>query len=631
MSATDNDVELTRSPKQPVWARLYLPLISLAVSLLITVAILPSSLNLPQSNPSETPEYAPIPPEDDSPAITSGGFSSLGLTSSNTLRTRIQQGPPPETPPGRPPPSQQKECTRGLQTEDPNSPKCQDFFEGDNGGSTWQGVTGNEITVLIYNQVGRIIDQGQGQVQDTPSAGTYCDVEIMDCDEPGEEGYGETDDDPHMWLKIANAYSRYFNDRYQTYKRYVHFYYYWSNADSPPTRKADAVDNWERLKPFAVMNKTWWGGYNEEYAQQMAAFDIMVFSPSDSPLSRSFFNAPDLASKVWSYIPDVENWADMYIGYICNKVVGTKVNHAGPAFQGPDGQGEDRRYALMYTTDPAYGNLQHFAQLVKDALAKPQCGSIYKPGVTPEVTFPYAGWYVDNRSEAQTYGTTNVAKLSGAYDGRGANTILWLGGAEAKTTVAASSRNYYPEWVVAGDGDLDGLGYARSQAQDVWKYAWVQTYQLRVDSREENHGYQAYKDADPDGTDYNWAITFYRDFFMMFQSIQVAGPNLNPASVDAGLHAIQRKESTSAYVSACYFLPGDYSCQKDGTEYYYDSDTVASDGSRGVYRMVRDGFRYARDRWHTARGAGIDVHGYFTLDDDPSAYTGQGRAINPNP
>jgi hypothetical protein len=36
------------------------------------------------------------------------------------------------------------------QTEDPTSPPCVAFFDGDNFGSTYQGVTGEEIRVLIY-------------------------------------------------------------------------------------------------------------------------------------------------------------------------------------------------------------------------------------------------------------------------------------------------------------------------------------------------------------------------------------------------------------------------------------------------------------------------------------------------
>lgn len=585
----------------------------LIVVSIIAAVVLPSSLNLPQSSPSTTLEYAPVPPEDDSPPpLASGSFASLGNTLSNTLRTRVAPPPPP---PDLPPPGQQKSCARGRQTEDPNSPPCQNFFDGDNFGETWQGVTANEITVLIYNQVGRIIDQGQGQVDDTPSAGTYCDVDILDCDDPGEEGYGEPDDDPHGWLLIANAFSRYFNERYQTYKRHVHFYYYWSGADTAPARKGDAADNWERLQPFAVLVQPWWGGFVQEYIAAMSYRDVSVFGAFLAE-PRSFYQ--QYAPKVWSYWPDVENWAEMYSSYVCEK--------AGPGTVVNDGPfaGQQRVYGSLRTTDPQYENLQLFAKLAAQGMKK-KCGLQIKT----EKTFAQSGFWFDNqtRGENQTAAQTNMAGF--AQDG--VNTILYLGGSDTYHSEAAAAQvpQYFPEWIVAGDGDMDGRGFATRQNQDAWRYAWTHTYQLREDDREKNSGYQAYKEADPDGTNYNWAVTFYRDFFMLFQSIQVAGPRLDPFQVDAGLHAIQRRDSTSPYVAACYFHPGDYTCVKDGAETWWNPDKRDSNNNEGCFQMVRGGYRYAADRWSQALGAGIDVQGYKQNDDPCTSYGGTGVAFRP--
>src|SRR5688572_17011505 len=43
------------------------PLLVTAFAMLALLAVLPSALNIPQSNPGETLEYAPVPPEDDQP------------------------------------------------------------------------------------------------------------------------------------------------------------------------------------------------------------------------------------------------------------------------------------------------------------------------------------------------------------------------------------------------------------------------------------------------------------------------------------------------------------------------------------------------------------------------------------
>ena len=71
----------------PDWARKYPPLLALAVALLIAIAVLPSSLNLPQTNPTQTLEYAPVPPDDSNTAPPQGNLSALGLGSSSGLNT----------------------------------------------------------------------------------------------------------------------------------------------------------------------------------------------------------------------------------------------------------------------------------------------------------------------------------------------------------------------------------------------------------------------------------------------------------------------------------------------------------------------------------------------------------------
>src|SRR5918992_4371665 len=65
------------------WARKYPPLVSILVALLLAIAVLPSALNLPQTNPTQTLEYAPVPPEDDDVPPPAGNLSSLGLGTSS--------------------------------------------------------------------------------------------------------------------------------------------------------------------------------------------------------------------------------------------------------------------------------------------------------------------------------------------------------------------------------------------------------------------------------------------------------------------------------------------------------------------------------------------------------------------
>ena len=87
-------------PDEPSWqaqklrqgAPVAIPILLVAF---IVAVILPSSLNLPQTNPSTVLEYAPVPPEDDSPQIslTGGALGSLGIAGSSTL-TSAEADPP---------------------------------------------------------------------------------------------------------------------------------------------------------------------------------------------------------------------------------------------------------------------------------------------------------------------------------------------------------------------------------------------------------------------------------------------------------------------------------------------------------------------------------------------------------
>src|SRR5438309_4874169 len=74
-----------RRPQRRRATRDYPPLLALTLIVFLALAVLPSALNLPQTSPSTTLEYAPVPPSDRNAAPPGGSLSSLGLASSGTL------------------------------------------------------------------------------------------------------------------------------------------------------------------------------------------------------------------------------------------------------------------------------------------------------------------------------------------------------------------------------------------------------------------------------------------------------------------------------------------------------------------------------------------------------------------
>lgn len=129
--------------------RNYPPLAMASLVMLALLAVLPSALDLPQSNPPETLEYAPVPPEDetlDDPPP--GNLSSLGLGTSGS------------------------------------------FGAGSGGGV----------------QIAFLLDSTERRYHDL--------AKPLD---PNDRSYGSS------VVSALQAWQRYFNDRFQTYGRLVHY------------------------------------------------------------------------------------------------------------------------------------------------------------------------------------------------------------------------------------------------------------------------------------------------------------------------------------------------------------------------------------------------------------------------
>lgn len=572
-------------------------------ALVLAVLVMPSALNLPQANPSTVLEYAPIPPRDED-APPESNISSLGLGITGGSSTGGVSQITPLFNLGKSLKPQTKRCVGNppRQTEDPMSPPCVPYFEGDNGGTTWPGVTEDEIQVIGYWDAGNYITTGEGRSEPAPSAGTYCDIDAP----TGKcQGTANTGNEDHVFARVFRGFSRYFNERFMTYNRHVHFHMYWTGANSEIGRRADAADNYNTIKPFAAMDQATFGGFNDSYRDAMANRQVTMFSSEVGVI------AEDLqrwAPQAWNFWPDVNHWADLYVSYVCTKVAPFPVAHSGNSGE----NGQPRKYGLMYSADAARPELKVFRNLVKQGLT--DCGVEWEV----EVTFPRAGYVQDNSGD-QSYAARNVAALQEA----GVTTVLWLAGIEAKTTNAANSVNYRPEWVIMGDGDTDNFGASRYQHPEVWRHAWVVSSGLREAELEQAPGFRAYREGNPGATrgEAGWANTVYRDFFMLFQAIQVAGPELSPWSIDSGFHAIPRIRSNNAFEAAFYFDPDDYTGVKDAKEGWWDSRGVppGTNEPRGCYRLVRAGQRFPAWSWQ----GGDDV---FTNASDPcDGYAGSSR------
>lgn len=599
------------------WARRYPPLVSVAIALVIAIAVLPSALNLPQSNPSTTLEFAPVPPEDDAPPPPPGSnLGALGLGSTSGITGGGASGgteapgptdpgdPPLDLPPVGDPPGglaktpTAKRCVGSnppRQTEDPLAPPCVADFTGDNFGATYQGVTGDEIKILIYVQ-GNInfVNICRDPNQATPN-GRYFDL----AQQP-EEG-------EHCVVRILRVWQRYFNERYQLYRRTARFIVYFSGrGDSAEERKADAADNYNQVKPFSVIS--YGSSFGDDYLESMARRGVLNFGSFAARQNSFFQKYPKL---IWGYLPSLEIQASIFVGLVCRQVQPFPTSFS----KNPGQNGQARKYGYWFTKDKSRPELIKLAALIETSL-KERCGIEF----ASKHAFPFAGFAQDNRNtnrEAQAA----VADMSQ----KGVTTVIWPGGLDTTFTKAAAAINYRPEFVALGDGTLDTDANSTFQEQSVWDGAFISTQATRLDDPRQSICYKAYREADPEGDDAEIraeACDYYNDLRQLFTGIQVAGPRLGPTSVDKGFRAIPKIKSSNPEVPACFYEPGDYTCVKDAMVEKWDRN---AENGQGCYRMREGGQRYFADIWPDE-----DIP-TRTAPDDPCNTFGSTFLINPAP
>jgi hypothetical protein len=574
------------------WPHRYPPLIAVAVALVLVVFALPSALNLPQANPGQTLEYAPVP-GDQGQTSRGGNIAGLGLgqgggpgASGGSLDQVLAPPPPPLNGTGSTPSTKQCVGNPPRQTEDPLSPPCVAFFRGDNGGATYAGVTGREARVLVYSDSG-FNYAGCNSDSKNPPGNRYYDLARPP--DPSENT---------CVTRAFRVWQSYFNQRYQTYGRTIHFWVYFSpyggSGDTPAARRADAADNIAHVQPFASLLGFNVHGNQNDYMDAVARRGITYFTSQDFK-SKGFYQK--YAPQLWGYAPSLEEKASTYAGYICREVAPNPVS-----FSGNRDTGAPRVYGLLETTDSAKPELRQFQDLVRDKVQG--CGVRFK--VTKY--YPVDGFIAYTGPSSQSYASYAQPAMAD-MQAQGVTTLIWPAGFENQFSQAAASLHYYPEWVTGGDGVSDGYTSTTSQNGQVWSHAVVASTSLLLDrTRVEAPCRQAYLDTYPQATDVDlgFACRWYASLRQLFTGIQVAGPRLTPQAMDQGYHAIPPKPSTSPQVPACYYEAGDYTCVKDAIQMYWDptapnADAVphgpTSANTQGCWRVVAGGRRYTAGQW----------------------------------
>lgn len=449
-------------------------------------------------------------------------------------------------------PTKSFQCVNGHQTADPLSPPCNTSLETSNAGATYQGVTSDEIRIVVVAYGNYTYPCGK---TDAPCPAKPRDApynQLFDMDQPQP--------DTLMFARATKDYATYFNSRFQTFGRHVHLYLYFFNPDSYYQKEASkniAQTVVDETHPFAVILQT--PQYSNYLAEELARRGVPTFTdlwlPSES---ESYYE--QYPGRLIGYWPTIERSADLYASYVCQKVAPNPVVMSG----NPGDNGRPRKFGLIYGTFHNYPVPKQYADAVAKRLRA--CGVDFEQG-----SFAASGC----ASADLTHTPTADALVLSRFKAQGVTTILWPTCISATIAVAAEALGYLPEWVLLGDYSFEANGPISAGGLSVLfdGHSVVVTPATREVPLHQKRCYKSLVEVDPAVGDYDafWMCRSYERFRQLFSAIQLAGPSLGPASMHRGLLSAPTSASPDPLTPACDYAAGKGACVVDAMVMYWDN------------------------------------------------------------
>jgi hypothetical protein len=424
---------------------------------------------------------------------------------------------------------------------DPYSPNCFTWTPGtNNGGATSPGVTATSIKVTV--RIGAFLDGLNNALSKAAGA-------------------KELAESPETVKRTFLGLTKYLNDHYQFYGRKIDLVIY--------DGKGDVLD--EAL------------GAGQEGAQQDArrvAKDIGAFADAsavtvpyaDALTQQHVVNigAP-YVSKDWLVAHRPYSWTPLTDGSTVVSAVAsyyiTKMAGKTAAWAGGDLQGKQRRAAIIAPDNSWYQESVNAGVRV-----------LRQSGHGADL-FANLQYKLDLNAMSN-----QAASLLPKLKQSGATTILC--GCDpvllSFLTAQAKQQQYFPEWVETGvaytDQDLVGQLFEPS----VWAHAFGVSFAGSTVPLKGSFAYQAYKSSGMPGEPSIAAQLIFDQLQVLAIGLQMAGPNLNPITFEAGMFAYLPRSGVSGRWD---FGPGDYSTSSDAREIYWDPNmTSIQNGKKGGWR-----------------------------------------------
>ena len=434
------------------------------------------------------------------------------------------------------------------------APQCVAKHSGNNGGSTYRGVTAKTIKIAVRKMAD----------EQTPGGGP---LSILT---------GPVVGDPNDWEEARNAFTPYFNKMIELYGREVVFENFQGRGNSVEELNqrghelacADATAIAKEVGAFGV---EYWGaaGTSGPFAECAVRHGLFL------PHGGVYY--PESYYKRWHpYVMGIHTECEGVMResaeYVGKKLTGRNAKFAGDAVT----KKRQRVFGVMVPENDAYLH----------------CGKLFE-----QLGRSRWNYSIKHRYEYSLDPPTlsnQAAEAIVQFKAEGVTSIVLIAdfATVALMTRHAASQNYHPEWVLVGLAGQDLEPAARLYDQDV-----VDGHMFGLSQAS---GPVLY---DPKGEAWKvWNIVrpgkpappameiVYHFTLDIFNKLSAAGPNLTPANIAAGMRAYRGGSPLGAL--GRWEFARDHTGLDDSREVIWDADGKAYDGKRGVFRQNYGGRRF---------------------------------------
>jgi hypothetical protein len=455
------------------------------------------------------------------------------------------------------------------------APPCLPKFTGNNGGATWNGVTGDKI--LIAERVFPSTANSQAVAAQARNAGAAL---------------------PQVTDQVEQVFLNYFNKVYELYGRHVVIQNVTATGNitaeslnqgqAQACADADTIANQVHAFGEAGLIENFLVGGTGPFSTCAAQQKLVEFQGNPYFDEGSF---QQLNPYVWNVAEDCERISTQVAQVHDKYLVGKPAVYAGDA----DLKTKIRKVGTYTPNNPAY---QHCDRAYLNALID----QYHVPADQVNTTFSYGLDISTFQQSAQqailqfkAAGVTTVLLACDPFS------VEFL-------TKAAAAQNYHPEWLLNGAAltDLDQTGQIYDQSEVGGHLFGVSEASPSQDTQGPNSLagklYQQLTGHEiPAGTDGNYGL-----LVSMFNALQAAGPTLTPDNLARGVHALPALGAPNYAYGGWNFNTGpsgqagsgDHTAISDGRFVYWDSKATSPvNGKQGTYVALFGGKRFSLGTW----------------------------------